>query len=241
MTGFSSPDSAGGGRSGEGSAANFKVRKALRIETVVSRPFEENCYLAWLEGRQDCLVFDPGTEPGKIVQRLEKFGLVPAAIVLTHGHADHIAGNAALREQWPELPIVIGRGDEPMLSDPVLNLSAPFGMALTSPPADQLLDEGDVYTAAGIELQVREIPGHSPGHVVYAYQGTAPTTVFGGDVLFAGSVGRTDFPGGDFETLARGIRAKLFTLPPDTIVLPGHGPSTTVGAERRSNPFVGGE
>ena len=118
-----------------------------------------------------------------------------------------------------------------MLTDPNLNLSAAFGFAITSPPADVLLDEGDTYEAAGLKFEILEIPGHSPGHIVYLWRGAEPARVFGGDVLFAGSIGRTDFPGGSFEQLRDGIQKKLFTLPRDTIVLPGHGPSTTAGIE----------
>lgn len=126
-----------------------------------------------------------------------------------------------------------------MLGDPRLNLSADFGVGLVSPPADATLVEGDTYQAAGFDLEVAEIPGHSPGHVVFIWRGSEPILVFGGDVLFAGSVGRVDFPGGNFDQLATGIHNKLFPLPDDTIVLPGHGEPTTVGREKRTNPFVG--
>lgn len=211
----------------------------LQVAAIVSEPFGENTFLAWRSGRTDCLVIDPGLEPGKIVDELRRHGLEPAALVCTHGHADHIGGNHALKELWPRCPIVIGRIEAPMLTDPWLNLSAQFGHAVTSPPADRLLDEGEAYEAAGITLEPRHIPGHSPGHLVLVCRDTEPTLVFGGDVLMAGSIGRTDFPGGSFEELAAGIHGKLFTLPDDTIVLPGHGPNTTVGREKKSNPFVG--
>ena len=125
-----------------------------------------------------------------------------------------------------------------MLTDADLNLSAPFGMPVTSPPAGRLLREGDVVEEAGIRLEVLEIPGHSPGHIVFVFRGQ-PCLVFGGDVLFRGSVGRTDFPGGSSQQLFDGIRAKLFTLPPDSVVYPGHGPATKVAFEKRTNPFVG--
>jgi len=140
---------------------------------------------------------------------------------------------------FPGAPLVIGRNEAHLLTDPVANLSAPFGLPLTSPPADLLVDDGQRIDLAGFALEVREIPGHSPGSVVFVATGFVPPFVLGGDVLFAGSVGRTDFPGGDGRQLAEGIRAKLFTLPDATVVYPGHGPATTVGAEKRSNPFVG--
>lgn len=206
----------------------------FRVATFVSMPFDQNSYVAQLAGRDDCLVIDPGLEPEQIIDHLDQHGLTPAALLITHGHADHIAGNAALKRRWPACPVVIGRGDAPKLSDARLNLSAPFGMPLVSPPADELVDEGQHYQAAGFDLLVREIPGHSIGHVVFIWQSHRPMYVFGGDVLFAGNIGRTDFPDGSFETLMAGIRQKLFTLPDDTIVLSGHGPPTTIGAEKQN-------
>lgn len=211
----------------------------IRLAVVVSAPFEENTYVANLEGRPDCLIVDPGLEPDEILAQLDKLELLPAAILITHGHSDHIAGNAELKRRFPDCPIVISHGDAPKLTDPTLNLSAAFGANLLSPPADVLVGEGDVYRAAGFELSVSEIPGHSSGHVVFIWRDGQPMIVFGGDVLFAGSIGRTDFPDGNFEQLAAGIQAKLFTLPDDTLVLPGHGPPTTVGKEKHDNPFVG--
>lgn len=214
-------------------------RARLKLAAIVSMPFAENTYVASLAGRSDCLVFDPGLEPYKIFDYLEAERLTPAAIINTHGHADHIAGNADLKERWPDCPLVIGVNDAPMLTDPRLNLSRQFGIDLISPAADITLADGQTYSAAGFDLAVREIPGHSPGHIVLIWQDNAPYYVFGGDVLFAGSIGRTDFPGGSFETLRDGIHQHLFTLTDDTIVLPGHGPTTTVGEEKAQNPFVG--
>ncbi len=211
----------------------------VRLAVVVSAPFEENTYIAHVKDRADCLVVDPGLEPDRILDHLEREKLSPAAILITHGHSDHIAGNGELKRKFPDCPIVVSRGDADKLVNPALNLSAAFGAHLVSPPGDVLLGEGDVYRAAGFELLVREIPGHSSGHVVFICRDVKPTIVFGGDVLFAGSIGRTDFPDGSFERLAEGIWQKLFTLDDDTVILPGHGPTTTVGQEKRDNPFVG--
>jgi glyoxylase-like metal-dependent hydrolase (beta-lactamase superfamily II) len=209
-------------------------------QRIVSQPFDENSYLAFVPGRNDCLIFDPGFEPDKIVDAVRSAGLVPSAIINTHGHSDHIAGNAQMKQIWPDAPLVVGAGDAEKLVDPQQNLSAMFGIGLTSPPADQTVQGGDTYQSAGITLSVRETPGHSAGHVVFLCEQADPWVLFGGDVLFRGSVGRSDFPDGDWATLVRSIQEQVFTLPDDTVVLPGHGPPTTVGEEKRHNPFVGG-
>jgi glyoxylase-like metal-dependent hydrolase (beta-lactamase superfamily II) len=211
----------------------------LQVRSVLSMPFAENTYVVWLQGRSDALVIDPGLEPDAILDCLTREGLTAAAILNTHGHADHIAGNAALKEAFPEAPLMIGKGDAIMLSDPFANLSAVFGEPITSPPADRTVVEGDVLELAGLTLEVLEIPGHSPGHVVFLWRDT-PHRVFGGDVLFREGIGRYDFPGGDGKRLLAGIRAKLFTLADDTIVYPGHGPETTIGHEKVANPFLAG-
>ena len=210
----------------------------LRIRTIVSRPFDENTYVVGRTDRADVLVVDPGFEPNLILDYLRDEGLTVAAILNTHGHVDHIAGNAAVRRAHPGVPIIIGKGDAAMLTDADLNLSAPYGLPITSPPADRTLAEGDRLELAGLEFEVFEIPGHSPGHVVFLLR-DKPFVVIGGDVLFRGSVGRTDLLGGSFEQLRDGIQKKLWPLPDDTVVYPGHGPVTTIGHEKRTNPFVG--
>jgi glyoxylase-like metal-dependent hydrolase (beta-lactamase superfamily II) len=209
----------------------------FQLRTLVSMPFAENTYVVWRPGRSDALVIDPGLEPEQILGFLGEQGLTPAAILNTHGHADHIGGNEALKGRFPEAPLLIGVHEEHLLSDPEANLSAPFGMPITSPPADRLLNEGDVIEYAGLPLEVLEIPGHSPGHVVFVHR-AEPVVVFGGDVLFREGIGRTDFPGGSHRLLLDGIRKKLYPLSADTVVYPGHGPATTVGHERENNPFV---
>lgn len=218
----------------EGAASGVVVAK------VISIPFDENTYLFHLPGRQDCVVFDPGLQPAAIIELLDDRDLVPAAILCTHGHTDHIAGNEALKERWPEAPLVIGRGDAPKLTDPMGNLSAMFGFEVTSPEADRTVVGGEVYEAAGMKWLVLDTPGHSSGHVSFVCEAPdGKTHAVAGDVLFRGSVGRTDFPDGDFETLRESIHSQLFTLPDEAVVYPGHGPTTTVGEEKRSNPFVG--
>lgn len=217
----------------------FVQTPVVQITTIVAVPFEENAYVAQLTDRKDCLVVDPGLEPEKILRHLDSNHLVVEAILNTHGHGDHIGGNGALKRRWPQARLIIGTDDAEKLSDPELNLSAVFGFPMISPEADVLVNDGDKLSIAGFELEVLALPGHSAGHVAYLWRQHEPPIVFVGDVIFAGSVGRTDFPDGDFDQLARGIREKLFTLPDETILLSGHGPSTTVGREKRTNPFVG--
>jgi glyoxylase-like metal-dependent hydrolase (beta-lactamase superfamily II) len=224
----------------------------LQIHTIVSMPFQENTYIVWCDDRADALVIDPGLEPDGILEFLDDRQLQVAAILNTHGHADHIAGNEAMKQRFPNAPLLIGVNETALLTDAELNMSAAFGFAIVSPPADHVVHEGDAVEFAGVRLEVREIPGHSPGHVVFlvrpplapgptpaAGRGEKePIVVFGGDVLFRGSIGRTDFGGGSFDVLAAGIRTKLYTLPDDTVVYPGHGPTTTTGHEKRTNAFV---
>lgn len=210
----------------------------LNIHAIVSMPFEENTYVVWLPDRRDAVVIDPGLEPEAILGFLREKQLSVGAILNTHGHADHIGGNGALKEAFPDAPIIIGANEVHMLGDAEANMSAPFGMPITSPPADDTVREGDTLEVAGISLEVLDLPGHSPGHVVFLYR-DHPCVLFGGDVLFRGSVGRTDFPGCDGKVFLEGIRTKILTLPEDTKVYSGHGPVTTIGREKITNPFVG--
>jgi glyoxylase-like metal-dependent hydrolase (beta-lactamase superfamily II) len=208
------------------------------IESIESAPFAEMTYVVWATGQDEALVVDPGFDSEAVLDVLDRHGLRPAAILNTHGHADHIAGNAVMKRVYPTAPLIIGCNEAHLLTDTEANLSAPFGMPMTSPVADRLVADGERIDLAGLSLEVREIPGHSPGSIVFVCDQFDPMFVLGGDVLFAGSIGRTDL-GGSMPQLLSGIRAKLFTLPDSTVILPGHGPPTTVGRERRSNPFVG--
>lgn len=213
----------------------------LEVARVESLPFGEHSYVVRRAGARECLIVDPGFEPEEILAWIDSRRLEPVAVLLTHGHSDHIAGNAVLKNRWPGLPLLIGRGDAVKLTDASANLSAAFGFPLTSPAADRLLADGERLDLAGCQMLVREIPGHSAGHVVFVLDSESPPVVFGGDVLFREGIGRTDFPDGDFAALATGIRRHFYSLPAETIVFPGHGDPTTVGHERHNNPFVAGE
>lgn len=209
----------------------------MKIDRLILGEFQTNCYVVRRdESATDCLVVDAGLDAGDLIRFLQQHELHPVAVVLTHGHADHIVGLAALRQFFPEVTTYIHTLDADMLADPEANLSAFAGLAFTAEPADILLEEGDTVEQAGVVLEVLHTPGHTRGGIcLYA---PSENTIFVGDTLFADSVGRTDFPGGDMEQLIQSIRSKLLTLPEATAVYPGHGMRTTIGREKRANPFL---
>ena len=218
------------------------MTQPLKIGVVTSEMFGENAYFLWRENASgataDCVVVDPGMDVDKLLAFVEQQNLCVVGILNTHGHADHIAGNAGIKREFSAAPLIIGSGDEPKLTDPVQNLSAGYGASLTSPKADQTVEHGEHLSLAEIDFEVRDTPGHSAGHVVFITESEDSLVVLGGDVLFAGSVGRTDFPDSSFEDLERSIREQLYTLPDNTVILPGHGPPTEIGHEKAHNPFV---
>lgn len=206
----------------------------VRIRTLPVGPIATNCYIVSDENG-DAFVVDPGYEYEPILEATE--GLRVSHILLTHAHFDHIGGVQAIKEKTGAL-VLIHELEADWLVDPYLNMSAHRSeycpWEVTGPPADRTLRDGDVIEILSESIEVRHTPGHSPGHVSFVMG----DVVFGGDALFYGSVGRVDIPGGDGPTLIRSIREKLLTLPPETSVLPGHGPPTTIGDEAKSNPFL---
>lgn len=210
----------------------------LEVRTVVSQAFMQNSFLVWRQGAKECVVCDPGLEPDGIEEILADERLQPVAFLITHGHADHIAGLLSLKPRYPACPVLIGAGDAYKLTNADANLSAGFGLPLECGPADQTLEHGEQLALGGLKWEVRNTPGHSAGHVVFVLQELSPPVVLGGDVLFREGIGRTDFPDGSTRDLISSIQNQLFTLPEETVVLPGHGPATTIGHERAHNPFL---
>jgi glyoxylase-like metal-dependent hydrolase (beta-lactamase superfamily II) len=209
----------------------------MRVERIVTGPFLVNTYIVTADGSSEAIVIDPGDGAEEILAVLMRAGLAAAHIFNTHGHADHMTANAAVKRMFPEARIHIHGRDAHMLADPVANLSAAFGYEAVSPAADRFFEGNTEITAAGITWRIEHLPGHSPGSVCLMPK-TEPPVIFAGDTLFAGTIGRTDFPGGDPEMLVAGIRDKILSLPEETTVYPGHGDPTTVAVEKRTNYFV---
>ncbi|MBK7405132.1 MAG: MBL fold metallo-hydrolase [Phycisphaerales bacterium] len=219
-------------------ATNNPTTSPVRFRGFALGPFETNCYVVWTEGARDCWVVDASFEPDPLLAFVRSEGLDPVALLLTHAHVDHIAGIGEVRRAFPGLPVLLHPAEAGWLSDPMLNLSEAMGQPITAPGPDGTLEAGQTLTLGPSTWRVFHTPGHSPGGVTLWCEGAGLALV--GDALFAGSIGRTDFPGSSFETLAESIRTQLYTLPDETRALPGHGPATTIGREKRSNPFVRG-
>jgi hydroxyacylglutathione hydrolase len=210
------------------------VASNLLIRALVVSPFATNCYLVSDAATRDALVIDPGADAATIIQAAQEDDLIVRGIVNTHGHADHIAANRAVKDEF-DCPIMIHELDAPYLTDADLNLSSYIGQSgPLSPTADRLLEEGDGVMVGELLFRVIHTPGHTPGGICLIVD----DVLFSGDTLFAGSIGRTDFPGGSHRALIESIRAKLLVLPENTAVYPGHGPSTTIAIERSSNPWL---
>ncbi|MDO9264103.1 MAG: MBL fold metallo-hydrolase [Desulfosalsimonadaceae bacterium] len=203
------------------------------IKTLALGPIMANCFIVGCENTKSAVVIDPGDEVNKILMSLADSKLTVKYIINTHGHFDHVGANKRMKDATGA-PILIHKADADMLAQVSLSAMA-FGMSgEDSPPADKTIDEGDKITFGDITLTVLHTPGHSLGGVSLHSNGV----VFVGDSLFAGSIGRTDFPGGNYDTLITSIKTKLFPLGDDVVVYSGHGPATTIGREKRFNPFL---
>jgi hydroxyacylglutathione hydrolase len=208
----------------------------VKIVQIPNGRFVENCYLVVDETTGACAIIDPGEEAGLILHKLEQSAARPVGIWLTHAHLDHVLGVPRIQAATG-VPIHLHPADR-ALYDHVPEQVAAFGLPSIDrlPPPDRTWSSGEVTRVGMLSFTVRHTPGHSPGSVSLIGEGV----VFSGDVLFQGSIGRTDLPGGDMETLIGSIERELLVLPDSTIVYSGHGPETTIGVERRANPFLTG-
>jgi len=209
----------------------------LKFSIVPVTPFAQNCSVIWCENTGAGAVIDPGGDLDRILATIRSEGVKPERILLTHAHVDHAGGTAELARTLG-LPIEGPHPGDQFWIDSLAEQARMFGIASGgSFVPNRWLEDGDRVQVGEIQLEVRHCPGHTPGHVVF--HSPVERLAFVGDVLFAGSIGRTDFPGGDYDTLINAIRTRLFPLGDDVRFVPGHGPMSTFGEERRSNPFAG--
>ncbi|HEU4717513.1 MAG TPA: MBL fold metallo-hydrolase [Bacteroidia bacterium] len=211
----------------------------MQLKSFTFGPFYENTYVLWDETRE-CVIIDPGCYTDEEEDELRDFirdnGLAPVRLLNTHAHVDHVFGNPFVAKEWNLLPEMHREDLRVLHSFPQVCML--YGLnGKEQPEPEKFLDEGQKITFGKTEMDIFFTPGHSPGSI--CFYNAKEKILLGGDVLFQGSIGRTDLPGGDFETLMKSIRGKVFQLPPDVRVYSGHGPQTTIGEEKRSNPFVG--
>lgn len=211
----------------------------MKFQIVPVTAYEQNCSVLWCEKTLRAAIVDPGGDVARISRVVEKLGVEPERIFLTHGHLDHVGGTLALAARFG-IPVEGPHREDRFLLDTLSEQARIFGFpdpgSAIAP--DRWLQEGDVISFGDEHLEVLHCPGHTPGHLVFFHRETP--VAFVGDVLFRGSIGRTDFVRGDFNALIRSIRDKLFPLGDDVAFVPGHGPMSDFGTERRTNPFVSG-
>lgn len=202
------------------------------VQILSVGPMEANCYILGCEETRTAMVIDPGSDAARILSVISSHNLRVRFIVNTHAHVDHIAANSDLKEKT-SASLCIHSADADILLDPQKNLSFFAGIPVSSPVPDRLLEDGDILEAGTLHLKVMHTPGHSPGSICLL----GGKCIFTGDLLFAGGIGRYDFPGSSYTTLMSSLR-KVITLDDGFVVYPGHGPVTTIGDERRTNPFL---
>jgi len=210
----------------------------VTLKTFVFNDFQENTYILSDETKE-CIIIDPGcfyvTEQNELSDYINKNNLVPKAIINTHGHIDHVLGCKFVQNNY-KIPFITHKEELPLIKN-ALHFGSIFGLKAEQPPLpDSYIDEGEIYRFGNAQLQIFFVPGHSPGSL--AFYSAEDKMIITGDVLFRGSIGRTDLPGGNYNMLINVIKNKLLTLPADTMVFPGHGPSSTIGNEINSNPFL---
>ena len=213
---------------------NTETRLQIRIIPVT--PLQQNCSLIWDTQTKNAVLVDPGGDADTLLGALDHFGLTLKEMWLTHGHLDHAGAAHAIREKLG-VPVIGPHKDDQFWLDQIESSAEKYGLSdLLNVTPDRYLEDGDVLELEGVKFDVAHTPGHTPGHVVI--HNRQAKIAFVGDVLFQGSIGRTDFPRGDYDTLINSITEKLWPLGDDVTFVPGHGPSSTFGQERRTNPFV---
>jgi glyoxylase-like metal-dependent hydrolase (beta-lactamase superfamily II) len=209
---------------------------ALKVAVVPVTPFQQNASIVWCTATSQAAIVDPGGDVPRLVDAVKKLAVTPAVIWLTHGHIDHAGGAAELAELL-KLPIVGPHRDDQFLMDNLEQQGRTFGLSGARPVTPgRYLADGDTVTLGELTFAIAHVPGHSPGSVTFYHEPSL--FLLAGDTLFQGSIGRTDFPYGDHAQFIRSIKAKLMILPDEVTFLPGHGPASTIGAERASNPFI---
>ena len=212
---------------------NSMTSSKPKVEVLIVGPLFSNCYIVWDDNVKQGVIIDPGDDAEDILKAVRKLGIKIKYILATHGHFDHVGAVAPLKR---ELKVeFLAHKDDFFFIEDGENAARRWGVEIEQPPKpDRFIDDGDKIKIGGFDLEVMHTPGHSPGGISFLYN----QMVFGGDTLFQGSIGRTDFRKGSFEDLSKSIKTRLYTLPDNTIVYTGHGPVTTIGDEKRYNAFV---
>ncbi len=208
------------------------------IKTFILGDFQTNCFVVTAGDGPECWIVDCGYEPEPLLDWIEAHNLAPSRLLLTHCHSDHMAGVDAALSRFGSMPIHVHEDEAGFCTDPMLNLSGMFGRPVTCTEPDQMLHDDDTLSLGETTWRVLHAPGHSPGGVLFVHDASSQAIV--GDTLFAGSIGRFDFPTSNAGDLRRTISEVLMGLPDEMTIHPGHGPATTIGQERRTNPYVRG-